>query len=210
MEKIDTFYNTLSRERMAVFQHIAKKSDKCVFDLYVLDILISQSLYIMLHCLELSLRNKIHTKATEFYGTENWIDMVKWSEYQKVQIANAKLKLSKNQNSKPSNIITHLTFGFWADLFGKDYVVFYNNVAKHVLNDSIVKRKQVHSALTSARQLRNRVAHYEIIIKNKCILHKYCNDTIFALELLASELCIYAFEKEKLQGLLSNLDTCEC
>jgi hypothetical protein len=217
--KIKTFNNCFSPERTAVFFAISCKSnlrEESLLDLYMLDIKLCQSLYVLLHCLELSLRNKIHCAAVEFYGKENWIDCINWSEFQKNQIDSAKIKSEKEakmkgkRNYNISDLICNLTFGFWVDLFSNEYAELWKNVLSKIFVVDELKRKRIHSLLLGTRRIRNRIAHYEIIIKNKNVLHNRYEELTELLSLLSPDLFIYKYEKNVMDKLLGDLNKYDC
>jgi hypothetical protein len=213
------FNDCFSPERTAVFFGISCKSnlrEESLLDLYMLDIKLCQSLYVLLHCLELSLRNKMHCAAMEFYRCENWIDCVNWSEFQKNQIDSAKIKSEKEAkmkgkiNYKISDLICNLTFGFWVDLFSREYAELWKNVLHKIFVSGELKRKQIHSLLLGIRRIRNRIAHYEIIIKNKKVLQTRYAELIELLSVLSPDLYIYEHEKNVMDKLLGDLSQYDC
>lgn len=115
--------DTLSADRFGTYLGWAGGDRNRAVALYTLNALLSESMQIPLHMLEVALRNRIHQVMTKAYG-ETWFDM---SEHQLnatqvAMLARARGDLAeKGKDDTPARIIAALTFGFWTAMLGKEY-----------------------------------------------------------------------------------------
>ncbi len=139
-------------------------------DLYTVNAQLSQSLYVPLQGLEITLRNSIHDCLTSKYG-DFWFDHCNVIRIpaQCEQIGEAKAGLLKDSKSiVPGQIVANLSFGFWTSFFGLQYEELWRQSLKNIVIESQKKsseRKLFSEPLTAIRKIRNRIAHHE------CILH---------------------------------------
>jgi len=142
---------------------------------YKENIKLSNSFYVPLSVLEVTLRNAINTQFTTFYG-QNWII----NEAQFLQsdalskIAHAKDKLEKKgENITHAKLTAELTFGFWTSLFQKPYDKtmrlqtlrgIFSNLPRQ---NKPVDRKMLSSKLNHIRKFRNRIFHFEKVINKE-------------------------------------------
>lgn len=164
--------NTINPERFAPYVHDG--ADQLTgLARYSLNIALCQSLYPSIHCLEIALRNAIHSELTALARTDHWFDIVpELTDKQVADIEVAKNKLSKSTKAaSPTSgqIVAELSLGFWTAFFNK-------HLAKSALSGQLVKnvfkhaprsernRSLIDSRLTTIRNLRNRIFHHERIL----------------------------------------------
>ncbi|MDR1361238.1 MAG: hypothetical protein LBJ18_02930 [Rickettsiales bacterium] len=201
---IQCFYDCLSVQRMAVFDNQP--------DLYWLDLRLAEAMYSLLHCLEISLRNKIHSAAVEFYKQEDWWSCVQWGDYQREQVATAiklaqkNAKIGGKSTHKNLDVLNNFMFGFWVELFSSDYVALWNGILKHIFVHDDVKRKYVYLKLSQIKNTRNKIAHFAIITTNKDKLKLRRDDIIEIINLLSPELGEWIREKSNFEEVFSEFE----
>jgi hypothetical protein len=152
-------------------------SDDDVLDVaatYIWNASISQSLYLPLSMLEITIRNRIHHVMSEHVGTEYWFLAVLHVEEMRT-VHEVWSLLSKKHRTPPTagKVLADLTLGFWPKMFEKKYhemwwknhTELFRNVFPFVPKGSVpsqaVTPSLVHDHLESFRILRNRVMHHE-------------------------------------------------
>jgi hypothetical protein len=159
----------LSLERFGRYLAWADDDRARAIELYTLNSLISESLYIPLQALEVTLRNRIHAVMTESQH-EAWFsdDGFLLGDRQPEQLAKAieDIKRGKREPT-PGRIVAEVTFSFWTAMFGNQYDGLWQTTLNKVgrkPNGKGLRRKDVSAPLTPIRILRNRIAHHEPII----------------------------------------------
>jgi len=166
---------------------------------YKENINMSNSFYVSLSILEVTLRNAINTQFVTFYG-QNWI----MNEAQFLQsdalikIAHAKEKLEKrDEKVTHAKLTAELTFGFWTSLFQKPYDKImrlqtlrgiFSNLPRQ---SKPIDRKLISSKLNHIRKFRNRIFHFEKII-NKDEFNNIESDINEILEFFHEEILIFS------------------
>ncbi len=195
---IEQYRATISIERLKSFGFgidEIENNEELLLKLYKLNIKVSQALYPILCILEIHLRNAIYNMLQTIYG-ENWLmDEIKEqhillnNEYEELSKAYSKLKKRyKNKTITIGKIIAELNFGFWTGICSKKYnphIWSKKGAFRGVfINYPKNKQEQIHEIsmnLTRIRNLRNRVFHYEPILKDSSkifILYKKMKDII--------------------------------
>lgn len=85
----------------------------------------------------------------------------------KRQLQKAINECSKRKYNE-NDIISHITFGFWVNLFDYDpkrnqHVVYWQKVLKPIFNHRFSNFKELYNTLKQVMQFRNRLYHQEII-----------------------------------------------
>lgn len=155
---------------------------------YKLNIKISQALYPELSILEVSLRNSIDNMLKTFIS-ETWLENEIQQQnllydFEHECLIKAYNDIKKNYQQEfitRGKIIANLNFGFWTSICSKKYNSkiwtkkgYFKNV---FVNYPKEKQQQIHDIskkLYSIRMLRNRIFHYEPILrKQNNLLLKY-------------------------------------
>ncbi len=138
------------------------------FHLYVRNSDLSASLYGVVQALEVGLRNRVHTKMSEALGTEEWWDQLPLHNGEMEDIHAAKENISLRMNGmRPGHIVAELNFGFWVKMFANTYEKqLWVPHLRHRFPAKI-SSKVLHDRLISIKELRNRIAHHETLIKRK-------------------------------------------
>lgn len=139
------------------------------YQLYKVNIELSEAFYPILSVLEVSLRNVIHETLKVYFKDEYWFKNSLPVEFLPfVSEAIKKLTIQKKVITA-DRIIAELNFGFWNRLFNRNYTsllwkplrLIFKNTPKHIR-----QRDKISDALYSIRTLRNRIYHYEPIFGN--------------------------------------------
>lgn len=201
-ESLDRHKTDISIERLKSFVWNETDNYDDIITRYKLNIKISQALYPELSILEVSLRNTIDTMLKK-YISETWLeDEIQkqniLQEFEHESLIKAYTDIKKNYRSElisRGKVIANLNFGFWTSLCSKKYnskIWTKKGCFKCVfVNYPQSKQQQIHDIskkLYSIRMLRNRIFHYEPILrKQNNLLSKY-NEIIELLSYLPSNL----------------------
>lgn len=165
----ETFEDTLSLARFNRYVVWAGGDRERAIALYTLNTRASEALYISLHTLEITLRNRIHGVMTELYH-ENWFrepeKVLGDRQPEKVIKALADLE-KKTRHPSADQIVAELTLSFWTAMFGAAYDKIWQEGLYKIARKSDgkgVARKEMARPLAMIRSLRNRIAHHEAII----------------------------------------------
>ena len=175
--EIEALELALSSERMAPYVRRAGGSRHKAVLLYERNTALSESLYGIIQAFEIALRNAIHRGLSPSLGAM-WFDCIPGiEEPQERQILEAKADLEKNQRVlTPGAIIAELNLGFWTSLISARYektlwVPYlhksFPNAIKQMPGKSPapLSRSEIFDQLERIRNLRNRIAHHEPILK---------------------------------------------
>ncbi|RMC62511.1 Abi family protein [Sinorhizobium meliloti] len=161
--------DTLSADRFGTYLRWAGGDRNKAIALYTLNALLSESLHLPLHMLEVALRNRIHQVMSRAHG-ETWFDMPEHqlNPTQADMIAKARKDLGEQgKGDTPARIIAALTFGFWTAMLGKEYENLWQTTLKDIgkrEDGKGLRRKDFTRSLSSIRTLRNRLAHHETVL----------------------------------------------
>lgn len=200
LEELKKYSSTTSLERISAFIVSDNDSEDIIINRYNNNIRISQALYPELSVLEITLRNAIDSLFKTYFGN-NWIeDEIKFNKLLDEYDYNTLLKAyedikkectNKSKTFSIGKVIANLNFGFWTNLCLKKYndkIWTKKGVFKGVfVNYPKGKQQQIHAIsnlLNSIRKLRNRVFHYEIILKEPNNLLKKYNEILEMLSYL--------------------------
>ncbi len=182
------FREAVSNERLDKYrQRGVGGGDENLLIHYAWNIVLSESLYPILQCMEISLRNSIHDATSAAYNTPLWFDTPELlDDHSRSKIQKAREDLLKN--GKPvtaAGIIAEQNFGFWTALFNRrlEQILWpkisraaFPGLPKHMRTRNIIAGR-----LNEVRQFRNRVFHHEPIWYIQNLREKHTN----ILELIA-------------------------
>lgn len=134
--------------------------------LYAYNMRLSASMYGPLHMLEVTLRNTIDQRLRAVHG-QDWFanPAAGLTRYQLDSIASARQALLRQGKSVAHDpIVAELNFGFWASFFGKQAYRQWQHL-RPAFNQPGLQRATVADMLEKLRDLRNRIAHHEPILK---------------------------------------------
>jgi hypothetical protein len=165
-----TFEKYVSSERLAAYVIYARGDRWTAVRLYERNTEISEALYGVVQCLEVTLRNAIHSLMTSKMGTETWYETFPFQDSERNEIEEAKQKvLERPAKLTPGRVVAELKFGFWVRLFSHAYDkslwVAHLRTLFPLRLDGM--RSGVHGRLVELKTLRNRIAHHERITCGK-------------------------------------------
>lgn len=193
-QDLEKYSATTSIERITAFITSNNDSEDEIINRYNKNIKISQALYPELSVLEITLRNAIDTTFRTYFG-KSWIEnelntnlLLDSYDYNTLLKAYNDIKTeckNKGKTFSRGKVIANLNFGFWTNLCLKKYnakIWTKKGIFKSVfINYPKNKQQQIHAIsnlLNSIRKLRNRVFHYEIILKDPNDLMKKYNEIL--------------------------------
>ena len=125
----------------------------------------SAAFYAPLHCLEMALRNAVHHQLTTAFGRADWWQSAPLNPNGLRLVNDANRKLAGRASScTADDVVTELTFGFWASLISNGYDralwVPYLHKAFPAHRGS---RRDLHRQIQTVLLFRNRIMHHEPI-----------------------------------------------
>ena len=155
---------TITRERLTIYLRATGQDISKALELYEYNVHLSESLYGLLHGLEVTVRNAEHHALTAAFGTPSWFDSAPLSQYWRDQVTAAKAK--PGVAGRPEKVISELTFGFWVDLLqAKNHRRFWvNGKLYRAFPCARLHRKVIHERLKTIQLLRNRISHHEPVL----------------------------------------------
>lgn len=212
---LELLKQNFSEKRMSTYISIAcakSLDEQYAVELYKMNILICEELYAFISCIEVCLRNKIHNKMIEITQNENWFNTVPWLDIHKKGLEDAKKPKYSNEPAPSANdVVSRLNFGFWCHIFDAAYEqVLWISCLRFIFPNYIgsPNRKHVASAFKKLLKIRNRIAHFEPVIKDEGELLKIYNQMVEVMNWICPEVYNW-FEtfnkfKELYRGLKDN------
>ena len=160
---------TLSFDRFSTYLAWAGGERNRAVELYSLNTLLCECLYVPLQILEVTLRNRIHHVMSAAAG-DTWFDLPGYqlNPTQTLMIAGAREVLTDAKKPQtPGAIVAAMTFGFWTAMFSKEYENLWQTTLHKIAkreDGKGLQRKNFAAPLGPIRMLRNRVAHHEPIL----------------------------------------------
>lgn len=171
--ELEAIYGCLSKARLGKY----KKFNIEPIAVYQWNVALSESLYPLLHVIEVSLRNRLHKEIGILLQDEAWLinkqpDLFRFFNPRvKKEIADNKGKLKDRDKLDEDHLIAELNFGFWTMLlsgpFEADNFLWPRLKNKVFPNAHGIKIKTIRDRLDRIRRLRNRIFHYETIWHHK-------------------------------------------
>lgn len=160
------FNQIFSRPRLAPYLTAAQRDGTHAVDHYQWNLEVSAAFYPALSCLEVSLRNALHTQLQIRYGRPDWWEAAPLHKPDEamVQRAEADARVRKGPTMSVDDVVAALPFGFWVSLLSRSYdrylwVPALNRAFPNYHGD----RRTLHDNLDTMRRLRNRIMHHEPI-----------------------------------------------
>lgn len=182
--QLDSLQRLISLPRLTPYLNLAAGDRRKAIKLYERNSDLSESLWGVLQGLEIALRNSIHESMINASGVTDWHDCINLHPRQISQLDAAREEL--NRRSVPmesSRLVAQLSFGFWISLTGRYYdqeLWVKRKLWTAFPHRRKTNRRQIFQRLESIRNLRNRIAHHEIILKLD--LHQQAAEIVEATE----------------------------
>lgn len=148
-------------------------NDKKAINHYKCNLLLSESLYISLSVLEVTLRNALNRELVAMAGREDWYAIFPSTpglrSLNKYITEASKHIIDRKEHITSSKIVAELTLGFWVSLLNSEYEkILWKSLRKAFpyLPKKDRKRKNVSTPLNTFRKFRNRIFHHESICWN--------------------------------------------
>lgn len=170
------FEKTMSATRMARYMAACGHTSKRAMTLYRKNLRLSQELYTVISCFEVTLRNSINRQFFSQYGNDWLMDSVSFGgmfdnvncRHTKKIINNAIIRLSYSYTH--TKLLAEMDFGFWRYLFAQPQFYSSGQTLLKIFpaKPSSTQRIQynhtfVFNLLGNINELRNRIAHHEPI-----------------------------------------------
>lgn len=171
----------LSSPRFNVYLARTNNDFDKAYQLYKVNIELSEAFYPILSVLEVSLRNAVNETLKLHFNDPYWFENCLPVEFLPF-VSEATQKLTaQRKNITADKIIAELNFGFWNRLFNRHYSgllwkplrLIFQNTPKHLR-----QRDTISNALYRIRTLRNRIYHYEPIFVNLQDLENQYNEML--------------------------------
>ncbi len=158
----------LSTPRLAPYLRAANEDIRVAVRLYWWNVEVSAAFYGPLHCLEIGLRNALHSQLCGYFGREDWwyVAPLTADGVRKVKESSEKIGKPDVRQPGPDDVVAALTFGFWVSLLSRG-VAYDRKLWVPALHKAFPyysgRRDILHDNLVAMLRLRNRVMHHEPI-----------------------------------------------
>ena len=179
----------VSEERLNRYVRACSGDIHLAWKLYEDNIEVSEALFGILHILEVSLRNSIHTEMKVPF-TDSWLygeiqipwlplgNVLTWSRPMVRMVDKA--RDAAGQDAPVGKVIAELSFGFWPSLLTRNFhAALWTRCLHRAFPNIDVPRHRLHLRLETIRHLRNRIAHHEPIITSNRQLYTGYRDCAF-------------------------------
>jgi hypothetical protein len=165
-EQPEWIRDVLSAPRFASYLAASGRDVGKAISLYWWNAEVSAALYIPLHCLEVALRNAMHTQLCSRYGRADW-----WIEAPLDGSGRRAVSAAEERLARPSgrcydadDVVANLTFGFWVSLLSRG-AAYDRELWVPALHRAFPyftgRRQDLHADLLDVLNLRNRIMHHE-------------------------------------------------
>jgi hypothetical protein len=194
----------LSLPRLRRYIRAAHGDPRAAERLYWWNIEVSAALFGPLHCLELALRNALHTALARHHGRPDWWTVAPLNERGHKIVDEARRSCERrSRRVTPDDMVAKLTFGFWVSLLASGYDRhFWVPVLNSAFPGYRGRRDGLYCDLSSLVLLRNRVMHHEPVHHRRLAAD---HDTIYrVLGYLRSELVKEAQAMDRFPDVLAD------
>jgi hypothetical protein len=161
---------TVTHERLQRYLTATGANVPHALMLYELNVALSETMYGLLHGLEVSVRNAMDYRLKDSYVRDDWYEVAPLTPYWRDQVNNAKDKVRDAAGvALPGKVIAELTFGFWVDLTGNRYnnPLWLGQRLSAAFPNTTKPRQEIHTRLKEVQRLRNRISHHERILTSR-------------------------------------------
>jgi hypothetical protein len=158
--------NTLSAARFAPYLAKSNGDTAAALRLYWWNLEISAAFHFPLHCIELALRNALHSRLCDAFSRDDWWAAAPLTSNGLLKIAEARSAIARLGIRKicPDDLVAQLTFGFWVSLISSKYHRTLWIPALHrAFPHGPASRHSLHRDFQYVLTLRNRIMHFEPI-----------------------------------------------
>lgn len=167
------FEKSFSSERMGRFFALYPNNEARAIQHYECNLMLSESLYVSLSVLEVTLRNALCRELETMTNQEDWYSIIPLTPSlnnleRYINEATQHIR-TRHEQITPSKIVAELTFGFWVSLLNSEYErVLWQSLRRAFpcMPRNERQRRNVSTPLNVFRRLRNRIFHNEPICWN--------------------------------------------
>lgn len=159
--------HALSHARFAPYLNAKDGDLDAAIRLYWWNVDVSAAFYTPLHCLEVAVRNAMHTRLGTHFGRVGWWHAIRLRENGQLLVREAERKVRRRRDGSSGcadDLVTELSFGFWVSLVSRTYDrELWVPCLHRALPGFRGRRDRLHEALLTLVYLRNRIMHHEPI-----------------------------------------------
>lgn len=196
--KYKEFEEAISQDRMQKYLAACHNDTRRAMTLYRYNLSLSQEMFTLVSCFEVTLRNRIDGELRQRLGHDWLKDLIlptgafysdpRVDKTRKI-IDNAYRELLRKQAYTHSQLLSKMEFGVWKYLYSNVHYALTGQVLLNVFpnkprstRSNRYDNSYIFSALDSVNNMRNRIAHHEPICFNKAT---GAIDTSYALTIYA-------------------------
>ena len=186
---------------------------------YKWNIALSESLYPLLHTIEIVFRNKLHMEISRYLNDTRWLVNKNMAMYERMNgfykkslydgSRNIKSALMKINKLDEGHFIAELNFGFWVSILGNNFE--FEQFLWPPLKNSVFPNahgqqfSSIRRRFNDIRDLRNRVFHYEPILNLKGISKRH-DDVVEAISWIEPALINLLVDVDRFSAVFNNKD----
>lgn len=206
------FEKVFSEKRMKRYFALYPNDESRALMHYKCNLRLSESMYVPISVIEVTLRNAICRELVVMTNREDWYGafgripelqgLLRYIEQAKNQIE------SRHEEVTTPKVVAELTLGFWVSLFNSQYE---KSLWKHLrrafpyMPKNIRKRKAVSAPLNRIRSLRNRIFHNESICWNLTTVNQHHREMIELLGWMNKDMPEWLAEIDRVPAVSSEI-----
>lgn len=205
---ISAIAQVLSADRFNTYEQTCNGDQARALRLYSWNIAVAAAFWGGFNVLEVTFRNSIHRRLTNFVEREDWwngpIPLHKFEKYRLTEAQNRATKLH-GPRVQPGHVIAELSYGFWTALLANRYHQrLWTSTLDSAFPNYAGARKDLHRQHESLRKLRNRIAHHEpIFTRNLADDHK---TLLVVISAISNEAALWVQSNSRVPQLLEDKD----
>lgn len=216
--RYNEFEDTISPERMQRYVLACGNDTRRAMTLYRYNLKLSQEMFTLISCFEVSLRNKINKEMVAIFGNDWLRDFIlpggRFDTDPRVDgtrkiIKKAYEGLIRSHNYSHTKLLAEMEFGVWKFMFNNVQYRIANRCLLNIFPNKPTSTAQhqydntfVFNDLKVINTIRNRIAHHEAI----CLGNPVCIDTQGVLDCYARIMRLFHWMNINANTLLYGLD----
>ena len=216
--RYNEFEDTISPERMQRYVLACGNDTRRAMTLYRYNLKLSQEMFTLISCFEVSLRNKINKEMVAIFGNDWLRDFIlpggRFDTDPRVDgtrkiIKKAYEGLIRSHNYSHTKLLAEMEFGVWKFMFNNVQYRMVNRCLLNIFPNKPTSTAQhqydntfVFNDLNVINTIRNRIAHHEAI----CFGNPVCIDTQGVLDCYARIMRLFHWMNINANTLLYGLD----
>lgn len=197
------FEKVFSSERMNRYFNLYPHDERLAIKHYECNLLLSESLYLCLSVLEVSLRNALCRELITMSNGRNWYSI--FYENPSLTTLTTYIEearqhiLSRHEQITDSKLVAELTLGFWVSLLNSEYErVLWRSLRRSFpfMPKQDRQRRNISTPLNTFRRLRNRIFHNESICWNLSRVEEIHNQILTVIGWIDKDLPMWVVSQE--------------